>query len=326
MGEPEERIVMTPKKKTANSTCLAMERRAVEAARKTSLHVAGGEHSGIVINKEAEDGTGDTASPAQLCLEFRVFLVNLTSGKHAQEKRVLSFWFKPRLAEAERPRYAQNFFKQLVSPTEFPRDYVGFIKKIMKLMQLSFPELAKVEVELVQEKELDQIPERPTRAGALLFTVGQTAPVSSEPEAAAPAVAVEASVMELLEAAYPNPVTLDSLVSGFPGSSEAEIRSVLSELQLARRIKALEHNLNSFTVAAGEREAVTVVKQMPRVEQAKQPTIAIITSQYFEKVAVDAMMTNRQTYVKYATVGFFCFVFLICLIFGSIHYHFIYLF
>ena len=47
----EERIVMTPKKKTANSTCLAMERRAVEAARKTSLHVAGGEHSGIVINK-----------------------------------------------------------------------------------------------------------------------------------------------------------------------------------------------------------------------------------------------------------------------------------
>ena len=41
-------------------------------------------------------------------------------------------------------------------------DYVGFIKKIMKLMQLSFPELAKVEVELVQEKELDQIPERPS--------------------------------------------------------------------------------------------------------------------------------------------------------------------
>ena len=74
-------------------------------------------------------------------------------------------------------------------------------------------------------------------------------------------------------------VLVISLVSGFPGSTEAEIRSVLSELQLARRIKALEHNLNSFTVAAGEREAVTVVKQMPRVEQAKQPTIAIITSQ-----------------------------------------------
>ena len=35
----------------------------------------------------------------------------------------------------------------------------------------------------------------------------------------------------------------------------------------------------------------------------RQPTIAIITSQYHEKMAVDAMMTNRQTFVRYATVG-----------------------
>ena len=71
-------------------------------------------------------------------------------------------------------RYAQDFFKQLVSPTEFPRgknfvhiyithnilistcilvmwitvftDYVGFIKKIMKLMQLTYPMFRKIEV------------------------------------------------------------------------------------------------------------------------------------------------------------------------------------
>ena len=40
-----------------------------------------------------------------------------------------------------------------------------------------------------------------------------------------------------------------------------------------------------------------------RVEAAKQPSIAIITSQYYEKMAIDAMMTNRQTFVRYATVG-----------------------
>ena len=34
-----------------------------------------------------------------------------------------------------------------------------------------------------------------------------------------------------------------------------------------------------------------------------QPTIAIITVHYFEKMAVDAMMTNKQTFVRYATVG-----------------------
>ena len=47
-----ERIVMTPKKKTATSTSLAMERKRQQssAGRKTS-YVAGGEHQGIVINK-----------------------------------------------------------------------------------------------------------------------------------------------------------------------------------------------------------------------------------------------------------------------------------
>ena len=110
---------MTPKKKTAHSTSLSMERKRIGVERKTSLHVAGGEHRGIVINKEVEEGEEEV--PAHLCLEFRVFLVNVSSGKHAQEKRLLSFWFKAEVAEAERARYAQQFFKQLVSPLEFPR-------------------------------------------------------------------------------------------------------------------------------------------------------------------------------------------------------------
>ena len=42
-------------------------------------------------------------------------------------------------------------------------DYVGFIKKIMKLMQLSFPMFRKIEVELTQEKEIDSIPDRPSK-------------------------------------------------------------------------------------------------------------------------------------------------------------------
>ena len=60
------------------------------------------------------------------------------------------------------------------------------------------------------------------------------------------------------------------------------------------------HNLNE--------DNITVVKQMPRGLGLGQrgglhPTIAVITSQYFEKVAVDAVMTNKQTFVRYATVG-----------------------
>ena len=43
-------------------------------------------------------------------------------------------------------------------------DYVGFIKKIMKLMQLTYPMFRKIEVELTQEQELEQIPDRPSKS------------------------------------------------------------------------------------------------------------------------------------------------------------------
>lgn len=42
---------------------------------------------------------------------------------------------------------------------------------------------------------------------------------------------------------------------------------------------------------------------MPIIVAAKQPTIAIITAQYCEKVAVDALIENKETYVRYTTVG-----------------------
>ena len=48
---------------------------------------------------------------------------------------------------------------------------------------------------------------------------------------------------------------------------------------------------------------VKLVKQMPKVVHAQQPTIAIITAQYCEKVAVDAMIENKDTYVRYKTEG-----------------------
>lgn len=54
--EPEQ-VVMTPKGKTANSTTLMIERKKVQKASNT-MHVAGGEHTGIVINKEAVAGSG----------------------------------------------------------------------------------------------------------------------------------------------------------------------------------------------------------------------------------------------------------------------------
>jgi len=42
---------------------------------------------------------------------------------------------------------------------------------------------------------------------------------------------------------------------------------------------------------------------MPKLVSSAEPYIAIITAQYIEKLAVDAMMTNKETFVRYTTVG-----------------------
>ena len=42
---------------------------------------------------------------------------------------------------------------------------------------------------------------------------------------------------------------------------------------------------------------------MPTIASNRQPTIAIITAQYCEKLAIDAMLENKETFVRYTTVG-----------------------
>jgi len=170
-NDPDERIVMTPKKKTSNSTTLKMERKRILQAQSSNggsgkVHVAGGSNAGIIVNKEQGGDQDDqwAGIKCHLCLEFRVFLVNTATKRYTQEKRIISYWFKDLFPQQQRTTAAQDFFKTLVSPVDFPRDYVGFIKKIMKLMQMHYPMLAKVEVEMTQEKEMDQLPNRPSKS------------------------------------------------------------------------------------------------------------------------------------------------------------------
>ena len=47
---------------------------------------------------------------------------------------------------------------------------------------------------------------------------------------------------------------------------------------------------------------------MPTIISSKQPTIAIITAQYCEKLAVDSMIENKETFVRYTTVGRYSFL------------------
>ena len=48
---------------------------------------------------------------------------------------------------------------------------------------------------------------------------------------------------------------------------------------------------------------VKIVKSMPRLTGYGQPTIVVITSLYCEKLAVDALIDDKTTFVKYKAEG-----------------------
>ena len=49
-----------------------------------------------------------------------------------------------------------------------------------------------------------------------------------------------------------------------------------------------------------------MVQNMPTLLDRDQPVVAIITRLYCEKLAVDAMIDNKITYVRYKTEGKYC--------------------
>ncbi|KAK8740453.1 hypothetical protein OTU49_002916 [Cherax quadricarinatus] len=277
MAEMEERIVMTPKGKTATSTTIMVERRKM-AIQEGNVHVGGGQHSGIIINKDTRTDLEDT--PAHLQLEFKVFLINAQTQKHTQESRQLRFWFQSCVPEKERLRSAQEFFKELVAPLEFPRDYVGFIKKIMKMMQHKYKMLSKTEVELRQLEESDKPPTRPME--------DQKAELSEE------------KVLEMIESSYPNPITVKDMAKRASASLE-DVELYIAALTEKGLIKPMAPGC--FTRIVQNETDVKVVRQMPTITTNKQPTIAIITAHYSEKLAVDTMIENQETFVRYTTVG-----------------------
>ena len=120
-------------------------------------------------------------------------------------------------------------------------------------------------------------------------------------------------VLAIIEEAYPNSLTIDDMSRRFKTETEI-VRNMVLELVDKKLVKpvgaglpgaaGLDSAAGAFRRVHQNEEEVTIVKQMPRaVERAMQPTIAVITAQYFEKMAVDAMMTNKQTFMRYATVG-----------------------
>lgn len=86
-------------------------------------------------------------------------------------------------------------------------------------------------------------------------------------------------------------------------ATEEEVHFFIRELLSKNLVKSLDNGF--YTRVIQNDKEVKLVKQMPKVVKSKQPTIAIITAQYCEKLAVDAMIENKDTYVRYKTEGLF---------------------
>lgn len=281
----DEEIVMTPSKKGKTTTIRIEKVPKKQLDESQVAHKAGGQHSGLVINKQTADAV-DNSMP-NLQLEFKCFLVDQKTGKHVPESRVLKFWFPTETDYLEKVTTAYEFFKELVRPESFPRDYVGFIKKVMKqLQQPRYLLIKRTDVDLRQMDELD---------------AKAAAPGLPKEEKRPRELIVQEQLLHYLESAYPNILPTDDLAEMLH-TDTAVIQEQLRVLTEKNLIKEMEPG-KWVRKVLDQKSEVKIVQQMPTYIHGSKPTVAIITSKYYEKLAVDAMMEEKTTFVKYKTEG-----------------------
>ncbi|XP_055327513.1 uncharacterized protein LOC129580836 isoform X2 [Paramacrobiotus metropolitanus] len=294
-----EKVILTPIAKGDDWTILQLERKRIEPQNLEGAFVAGGTHKGLVVNRQLSNAAdyGDHL-PCQVQLDFNVFLVDQKTSKHSMEKRLLRFWFKPEVDPERQMWLAQEYFKELVNPETFPRDYVGFITRLMKLMQKTYTTISCLKIHLKQLPPPSVPPKPPSWPGA-------------ETDSNRIEILTEESLLEMIERAFPNGLAFKDIAK-CTLSSESDIHELLMVLAQKGLIKQLDNGTWIRWSAPREAESslgqeaqttFTITKHMPSLQPWEQPTIAVITALFCEKLAVDAMMDNKETFVRYQTQG-----------------------
>jgi hypothetical protein len=223
----DEEIVMTPSKHGTTTSIRIEKVKRTQIDQSQVAHQAGGQHQGLVINKQSAADAKD-ATPPHLQLEFKCFLIDHKTNKHIPESRVLKFWFSPDTEYFDRVTCAYEFFKELVRPESFPRDYVGFIKKVMKQMQQpQYTPMKKMEVDL---RPLDEQEEKAANEGMM---------EEKEKENKPRELVVQEQLLLTLESAYPNILPTDDLAN-LLGTDEGTIQEQLRILSGRNLIKEME--------------------------------------------------------------------------------------
>lgn len=106
-------------------------------------------------------------------------------------------------------------------------------------------------------------------------------------------------VLDIIESSYPNPISIKEICSTTQ-TDLTIVRQLVDELAQHEKINSTDDGQHfTRTLKATTDTKVQMVKQMPKVQRSQQPVIAIITGQYCEKLAVDSMISDKETFVRY---------------------------
>ncbi|KAL6726534.1 hypothetical protein Aduo_008498 [Ancylostoma duodenale] len=267
-------VALTPIKQSANHNVVVVHREQGLDGDKL-LHVAGGPHTGLIINKLSKYVPGEYRNDVEL--SFSVWLSDGNSRK--QEKRSMKFFLRDDVELEVGRSVVHNFFKQLMAG--FPKDYVSFMMRVLKLMQHEFAEIQRIDMEfkLVSEEEQVVIPD------AAQYDSG------SEVEEV-----TVGHVQEVLEHAFPNGITIPVMADALR-CTEEEVFKFLKELETLGVARSVENEW--LRVDTRNVDAVARPPHGP----SDQPTVAIISCLFIEKQAVDALIDDRSTVHKYKSGG-----------------------
>ncbi|KAK2153442.1 hypothetical protein LSH36_297g03053 [Paralvinella palmiformis] len=110
-------------------------------------HIAGGPYKGIIVSKATQ--TYPSRERPHAVREFLAHVLDTKttkrSDKQLRERRKVFMWFKD--GKWDREQIADRFFRTLIDPDQFPKDYISFVKKVI-VMAKSYHMIQTIELEL----------------------------------------------------------------------------------------------------------------------------------------------------------------------------------
>lgn len=115
-------------------------------------------------------------------------------------------------------------------------------------------------------------------------------------------------ILRCLEDAYPNTQSVQDILMRNEGRNldPGTLVMIMKELEKSQHVREVEVGRwlrIQHEIHQGTGHDLKLVKDLPQLTGREQPTVAIVTGLYCEKLAVDSMIDDKTTFVKYKTEG-----------------------